>query len=120
MPSSGVPAVCVNPLTWTEKGGADAAANAGSLPFPEKPFPSAAVTLPALVPTLTGAVCNDALLDVDIPWGSDPHGFRDTLTLLYGSFHRNDYGLFYANIRTNAVDRVARWQANAAAARVAK
>jgi hypothetical protein len=116
LPSSGVPAVCVNPLTWTEKTGADASANVGALSFPKAPYPSSATTLPALVPTLTGSVCNDGLLDVDIPWTSDPHGFRDTLTLLYGSFHRNDYGLFYANIRANAVDRVSHWRPTAAAA----
>lgn len=69
------------------------------------------------MPNLTGAVCNDQLLDVDIGMWSDRHSFRDTLTLLYGSFHRNDYGLFYANIRANAIERVARWQATAAAAK---
>lgn len=102
--------VCVNPLTWTETGKADASANTGALTFPKAPFPTAAVTLPALVPHATGAVCNDSLLDVDIPWTSDPNGFRDTLTLLYGSFHRNDYGLFYASIRANAINRVAHWR----------
>lgn len=113
LPSSGVKAVCVNPLTWTEAGGAEASANAGALPFPKAPYPNAATTLNALVPALTGAVCNDGLLDVDIPWTSDRHGFRDTLTLLYGSFHRNDYGLFYANIRANAVERVRSWRMTA-------
>lgn len=111
LPSSGVKAVCVNPLTWTETGGAEAVANAGGLTFPKPPYPGAATTLPDLVPTLTGAICNDGLLDVDISWLSDRHGFRDTLTLLYGSFHRNDYGLFYANIRANAIERVAHWNA---------
>jgi hypothetical protein len=103
-------AICVNPLTWTENDAAPASANAGSLPFPEAPFPKAAAPLPALTPHLTGAVCKDRLLDVDVP--KDPPGFHDALSLLYGSYHRSDYGLFYAAIRANALDRVAAWAAS--------
>lgn len=106
----GPAAICVNPLTWTDTDAAPASANAGSLPFPKAPFPIAASILPALVPHLTGAVCHQSLLDVDVP-SSAPPGFRDKLTLLYGSYHVNDYGLFYPAIRANAVDRVAAWTA---------
>lgn len=105
---SRAPAICVNPLTWTEKGGAKAAANRGSLPFPEAPYPDQAATLAPLAKEVTGARCNDMLLEVDVGWRSP---FRDTLGWLYGSYHRNDYGLFYANIRANAIDRVASWKA---------
>lgn len=105
---SSAPAICVNPLTWDEKGSAAKAANLGALPFPEAPYPKQASTLAKLEKGLTGARCTDMLLDVDTGWLSP---FRDSLTWLYGSYHRNDYGLFYANIRANAVDRVASWKA---------
>jgi len=109
MKSSGQPpAVCVNPLTWTQAGVAGPAADAGSLPFPTKPWPSAPVTLSPLVPHLTGAQCIDGLLTVDIP-SSAPPGFHDLLSFVTGSYHLNDYGLFYAAFRTNAVDRVEAW-----------
>ena len=104
--SGNLPAVCVNPLTWTENGAAPAAANAGSLAFPAPPFPAHAITLPPLWPHLTGAVCKDKLLDADIPI-SAPEGYNDMLAFLYGSYHRNEYGMFYAAIRQNAIDRVA-------------
>lgn len=104
--SGALPAVCVNPLTWTEEGAAPASANAGSLGFPEPPFPTRAGRLEPLWPHLTGAVCKDKLLDVDVPRKA-PKGYHDSLALLYGSYHRNDFGLFYAAIRQNAVDRVA-------------
>jgi hypothetical protein len=104
--SGNIPAVCVNPLTWTDDNAAPAAVNGGSLGFPAPPFPTHATTLPALWPHLTGAVCKDTLLYVDIP-NAAPEGYHDTLALLYGSFHRNEYGMFYAAIRQNAIDRVA-------------
>ncbi|HEX5263084.1 MAG TPA: DUF3089 domain-containing protein, partial [Phenylobacterium sp.] len=104
---SGVlPAVCINPLTWTAEGAAPASANAGSLGFPEPPYPQHASTLEPLWPHLTGAVCKDKLLNVDVPHKA-PKGYHDSLALLFGSYHRNDFGLFYAAIRQNAVDRVA-------------
>ncbi len=113
--SGQLPAICVNPLTWTEADAAPAAANAGSLPFPTAPFPTTATTLSALTPHLTGAVCKDKLLDVDVP--KTPPGYRDTLSFVYGSFHRSDYGLFYAAVHANAIDRVTAWTAANAAAR---
>lgn len=99
------PAICVNPLTWRQQGPAPAAANPGSLPFPKTPPAGASRALPALTPHLTGATCDENLLKVDIP-KSAPPGFRDILSLLYGSYHLGDYGVFYAAIRRNASDRV--------------
>ncbi|THD79455.1 MAG: DUF3089 domain-containing protein [Phenylobacterium sp.] len=104
--SGALPAVCINPLTWTETGAAPASANPGSLGFPEAPYPQHAGRLEPLWPHLTGAVCKAKLLDVDVP-GKAPKGYHDSLALLFGSYHRNDFGLFYAAIRQNAVDRVA-------------
>ena len=100
--------VCVNPLTWRREGAAPASANGGSLPFPATPFGSVTKPLPALVPHLTGAVCRDGLLDVDVPWTA-PSGFIDRLSILYGSYHLNDYGFFYDALRRNAADRVSAW-----------
>lgn len=106
---SSAPAICVNPLTWDEDGSASASSNKGSLSFPEAPFPAKPAPLGALHPHLTGAQCSgDGLLQVDISWRSP---FRDGLSWLFGSYHRNDYGLFYANVRANAIERVASWRA---------
>jgi hypothetical protein len=104
------PAVCINPLSWRSDGTVAAERNAGSLPFPKAPFPMRAATLHALVPHLTGAGCHRGLLEVHVPW-SAPAGFHDLLTLVMGSYHANDYGIFYAAIRQNAIDRVDAWVA---------
>lgn len=104
------PAICVNPLTWRQAGAAPATANPGSLPFPKPNADEANRALPALIPHLTGAVCDESLLKVDIPW-SAPSGFHDALSALYGSYHLGDYGIFYAAIRSNAAERVDAWQA---------
>lgn len=101
-------AVCVNPLSW-KPGAAPASANKGSLPFPVAPFGQTAKSLPALVSGLTGATCHERLLDVDIAW-SAPAGFIDKLSLALGSYHLNDYGIFYSAIRGNAIDRVGAWR----------
>ncbi|MBA2934069.1 DUF3089 domain-containing protein [Sphingomonas sp. CGMCC 1.13654] len=102
------PAICVNPLTWNETGSALAQANSGSVPFPKAPFPVGPSSLP-LFEHLTGAVCHGNLLEVDIP-RSSPRGFRDILSLLFGSYHLSDYGIFYAAIYRNAIDRVNAWK----------
>ena len=110
-------AVCVNPLTWRANDAqAPASANTGSLRFPEKPYATQTGPLPALVPNLTGARCHDGLLEVAPP-RSAPDGFSDMLTRLLGSYHLHDYGLFYASLRQNAIDRVAQWQADHPATR---
>jgi len=35
---------------------------------------------------------------------------HDALSLIYGSYHLGDYGIFYAAIRRNAADRVDAWR----------
>jgi len=111
--SGALPAVCTNPLTWTsDDTAAPASANAGSLPFPEPPYPVQAATLQPLWPHLTGAVCKDKLLDVDVP-KSAPAGYHDALALVFGSYHKNDFGLFYAAVRQNAIDRAEAFKASA-------
>lgn len=105
------PAVCVNPLTWragnaTEPSPADA--NPGSLPFPVAPFPGSGTALASLDAHLTGARCHDGMLEVDLP-STAGEGYSDGLTRLAGSYHLQDYGLFYAALRTNAMDRAAAW-----------
>jgi hypothetical protein len=102
------PAVCVNPLNWRSDGFVPAELNAGSLPFPKAPFPTGASTLHALIPHLTGAACRRGLLEVHVPW-SAPAGFHDMLTTFMGSYHANDYGIFYVAIRQNAIRRVDAW-----------
>jgi hypothetical protein len=104
------PAVCVNPLNWRSDGFVPANRNGGSLPFPKAPFPARAAKLHALIPHLTGAVCRQGLLEVDVPY-SAPAGFHDGLTLLMGSYHVSDYGIFYDAIRRNSVERVNAWLA---------
>ncbi|GAA0628522.1 DUF3089 domain-containing protein [Brevundimonas kwangchunensis] len=106
------PALCVNPLTW-RAGSHDtptpAADNAGSLSFPQTPYPEARTTLPALDPGLTGARCHDGMLEVSLP-DTAGAGYSDHLTRLAGSYHLQDYGLFYASLRENAVARTAAWR----------
>lgn len=63
-----------------------------------------------LVPHLTGAVCRDSLLYVDVPW-SAASGFTDPLSLIFGGYYLNDYGIFYGALRRNAIDIVAAMQA---------
>lgn len=103
-------ALCVNPLNWSQRGAAPASANGGSLPFPAAPFGTVAKPLPALVRNLTGAECRDGLLEVDVPW-SAPSGFTDLLSWVFGSYHLNDFGIFYDALRRNAVERVEAWTA---------
>jgi len=86
--------LCVNPLTWEIGGSAAATLNRGALPAA-----GPTQTLPALLPQLTGASCNDGRLEIEVPLGQRVH-FSDILTL-FGSYHVFDYNLFYANIRLN-------------------
>lgn len=104
------PAICVNPLGVSPTDSSTAAANLGSLPFPKMPYPERAAPLPALVPSLTGATCRDGMLEVSLR-SPIPAGFSDKLTVLAGSYHLNDYGLFYANLRGDAIGRVDAWKA---------
>lgn len=100
--------ICVNPLNWKQQGAAPANANGGSLPFPTAPFGTTAKPLPALVTKLSGAECRNSLLEINVPWGA-PSGFTDKLSWIFGSYHLNDYGLFYDALRRNAIDRSRAW-----------
>lgn len=106
------PPICVNPLTWRAQTDDDTAApaerNPGSLPLPRAPFPTAAGPLPVLTPHLTGARCHDGMLEVDLP-DDAPAAYGDALTRLAGSYHLNDYGLFYLALRENAARRIQAW-----------
>jgi hypothetical protein len=108
------PAVCVNPLTWRLQGqgpGAAAAdANPGSMPLPRAPWPPGASPMAALTPGLTGARCHDGMLDVDLS-NPAPAEYGDPLTRNFGSYHLNDYGLFYGSLRENTLRRVHAWTA---------
>jgi len=111
------PRNCINPLTWSRAPGhADATLNLGALPVevdlkpgwglvfggtPEMDADDFA-TMPAPIPGYTGAECRDGFLFVDEPQDA---AFR-SLMLGDGNLHAYDIGLFYMNIRQNAVDRV--------------
>ncbi|MDE1179073.1 DUF3089 domain-containing protein [Paraburkholderia sp.] len=109
-PRAQQPAICVNPLTWNESGSAPAAANPGSLPLLRRPVEQKPGPLD-LAANLTGAVCRNGLLEVDIP-ASSPPGFHDRLSVLTGSYHLNDYGIFYESLRRNARQRADAWLAS--------
>jgi hypothetical protein len=106
------PAVCVNPLNWHREGPAAASANLGSSLLPsgyDESVPNHPVALPAVNRGVTSAVCDRGLLDVDISLFK--RGYFDLLRVYYGSFHVADYGLFYENIRVNALQRSKAWRA---------
>ena len=102
-PISGRPLVCVNPLDWRADSSAPPSANAGALYSDGRDKP-----LPPLVPELTGAWCENGLLGIEIPAQEQKH-FHDILSA-FGIYHDFDYGLFYANIRENALLRVRAWK----------
>jgi len=104
------PAICVDPLSWRVGGASPATTNPGSLPFPKAPFPDHAAAMPALISGLASTACANGMLDVVVP-SSEPEGFHDKLSAFFGSYHLNDYGLFYASLRQNAIDRTAAWLA---------
>jgi hypothetical protein len=101
----------VNPLSWRREGTASASANLGSetlLDTVDDQSPAMPVVLQAATPALTGAVCDQGLLAVDVPLFK--RGYGGTLRTVYGSFHVLDYGMFYENIRQNALQRTQAWQ----------
>ena len=98
--------VCVNPLNWRAGGKAGAELNLGALPGVRP-----GEELLPVVPRLTGAQCDGALLHIDIAL-SQRRGFANALTL-FGSYHVYDYNIFYTNIRVNAEDRVRAYRAAA-------
>jgi hypothetical protein len=101
-PIGGRPLVCVNPLDWRPDSGAPPSANRGAIYSDGRHRP-----IPAPVPELTGAWCEDGLLGVDVPAAERRH-FSDILTMT-GIYHDFDYGLFYMNIRENVSKRISAW-----------
>ena len=109
------PAVCVNPLTWRIAGPAPASANLGSELLPgdyDESSPNRPIALSPPTRALTGAVCDRGLLNVDI--SPFKRGYFNILRVAYGSYHVVDYGLFYENIRANALQRAQAWRATQA------
>ncbi len=91
--------LCVNPLSWDRNTVSPASANKGALPIVDHGAP-----LPRLMTGITGARCERGRLVIKIPLGKR-EGFKDPLTF-FGSYHNQDYSLFYGSIRQNAIDRV--------------
>jgi pimeloyl-ACP methyl ester carboxylesterase len=90
---------CINPLTFdADRPDAPAARNPGSLPA--GPGASAAVLPPTRAGEL-GATCRGGVLYVDVP----PREGYAIVELPGGMLHFNDFDLFYASIRANAVAR---------------
>jgi len=100
-PIAGRALVCVNPLNWTVNGRAPPSANLGGV-YGKGSFASDN-PIPPPVPGVTGASCEDGLLGVDVV-ADQRQNFSDLMTLI-GIYHDFDYGLFYMNIRENAVVR---------------
>jgi hypothetical protein len=91
--------LCVNPLSWDRTTVSPASANKGALPIVDH-----GNDLKPLVRGVTGAKCNRGRLVISIP-RSKREGFKDPMTSL-GSYHNQDYSLFYESIRRNAIARV--------------
>ena len=102
----GLRIVCVNPLDWAPNGSAPAEENAGSIYSEGRDSP-----IPAPLPHVTGASCEDGLLGVSIPLRYRRH-FSDLLSVV-GIYHDFDYSLFYMNIRANAQNRIREYFAHA-------
>lgn len=95
--------LATNPLTWTlDTAATPAALNRGGAPR----------RLGRLDPHLTGAQVHDGLLWVESPAAPGYPRLRipGQRPLRY-SYHLADYGLFYANVRRNALARVRAWRA---------
>ena len=75
-------------------------------------LPAMPIVLQAATPALTGAACDEGLLTVDV--APFKRGYGGMLRVIYGSFHLLDYGMFYENVRQNALQRTRAWQELAA------
>lgn len=112
--SEGNDILCINPLTFdVSQPQATAAQNAGSLPARAGVGLAAAlqagVSLPATEPARIAARCEGGVLRVE---GIPREGYA-IVPLPGGMLHFNDFDLFYANIRANAVARSAAFKAAA-------
>jgi hypothetical protein len=92
--------LCVNPLTGTRNGAADAPANLGTL------VPNADLTDASLAVGQVAARCQKGFLIID---GEVPA--MGPYVLPGNNYHVYDYALFWANIRQDAQRRLAAWRA---------
>lgn len=91
--------LCVNPLSWDRSTVSPSSVNKGALPIVGHEQ-----ELKPLVRAVTGAKCSRGRLVISIP-RAKRDGFKDPMTSL-GSYHNQDYSLFYESIRRNAIARV--------------
>ncbi|WP_404714287.1 DUF3089 domain-containing protein [Sphingomonas sp. MMS24-J13] len=96
LPRKGSAMLCVNPLTGTAGGGADASANKGSL------VPDATMTSATLAPALVPAGCSPKGL---LLIGDASKGYG-SFVLPGNNYHVFDYALFWANLRADAAARL--------------
>lgn len=97
--------VCTNPLSGVGEGGPmPASANVGAV-FLQNPNPTPR-------PGLADAACVDGTLRVQLH-GRVPRDLPSRIldwAIGKGNFHPIEYELFWSNIRSNAVERVAAWE----------
>jgi len=91
-------ALCVNPISGTLNGSAEAQDNAGTL------IPSADMRSATLQPSAVGAHCDKGLLILD---GAAPQ--LGSYVLPGNNYHVYDYALFWGSIRRDAERRLATW-----------
>lgn len=104
--TDGAAIICVNPLSFeAAKPRVPAVSNFGALPARRgvglAASLAAGTNLPSLEAGRLGADCEDGVLRVDSP----PKEGYAIVPLPGGMLHFNDFDLFYANIRLNAVAR---------------
>lgn len=99
-PRTNTPMVCTNPLTGTADAKAPAANNLGTL-IPDKALQNATMT-PGLVPAACGP--RGFLSIGDTPPDLGPY------VLPGNNWHVYDYSLFWANVRADALRRLAAWE----------
>lgn len=100
-PRRGTAFLCTNPLTGTQNGTADAAANLGTL------FQSADLKSATIEAGRVPARCDDRGF---LLIGPPPEGL-DSYVLPGNNYHVFDYSLFWANIRADAENRLKAYQA---------
>lgn len=97
--------VCVNPLTWTSDGVADASDHGGAVFFD--------VAEPAVEPEFVGAACRDGALVITEPGDMGRDAASRVLLKMMGpgNYHPVEYQLFYVDLRRNALERVEAFEA---------
>lgn len=97
------PRVCVNPLTWRhDEEAADRALNLGAVFF------DGSATPPLPRPGFASARCSGGFLRAELH-GKAPRDFASRLldyAIGDGNYHPIEYGLYFANLRENAKERI--------------